>query len=315
MANKSLFFTSVIGAVVISCGVTYGLSATSKPTHKAPAKDKAEISRLIDANAKSLSLIKSGSGTTKTAYWGIVSLPDKQREYEMESTDKGVFSGCCSRSKVITRYIKDGMDESGPVPEGSIRTIESAYSEEESRMLYVESKSGWIRPGDRRHLTVFGVYQDPATNAACKKGESRILGYETIDGDKCTIVEFLGKWNENGQVTHLTEHCWFNPLKGGAIVKERFWQSIDGAPKQLIRERNAKMYECVPGIWLPARLEVKVYDKDPKTGKPRLMGKTVTIPDPGYQVNIPIDKSQFKLDFPSGTKVNDLAHCKEYTVP
>ena len=315
----------IIGVIAVSCVgvVAYRVrgNAPQSPAIKverplkASAKDKAEIILLIDANAKSLAAIKSGSGTTRTTSSGIDSLNGTDREYEHESTEKNVFSGYFFRERATARYIKGGgADNVGMVPEGSIRTTEWSNNDKESRMLYVESKSGYIYPANR-NCKVFGVYYAPATVAACKKGESGIVGYESVDGDKCTIVEFRGKTPVDGKFNNWTADIWYNPSKGCAMVKQRFWQSMDGGPKLLSKETMAEMYECASGIWLPARLEMSIYGKDPRTGKQRLTCKVVTIPNSDYQVNIPIDRSQFTLEFPSGTKVQDLVKRTKYTVP
>ena len=316
----------IIGVIAVSCVgvVAYRVrgntpqSTEIKVEHplKASVKDKVEIIRLIDANAKSLAAIKSGAGTTRTTSSGIDSLNGTDREYEHESTEKSVFSGHSFKDRTTARYIKGGgADAVGKVPEGSIRTTEWSNNDKESRMLYVESKSGYIYPANRNFAMVFGVYYAPAIIAPLKKSESGIVGYETIDGDKCTIVEFRGKTPVDGKFNNWTADIWYNPSKGCAMVKQRFWQSMDGGPKLLSKETMAEMYECASGIWLPARLEMSIYGKDPRTGKLRLTGKMVTIPDSGYQVNIPIDISQFTLEFPSGTKVQDLVKRTKYTAP
>ena len=242
----------IIGVIAVSCVgvVAYRVrgntpqSTEIKVEHplKASASNKAEIMRLIDANAKSLAAITSGSGTAKTTASGICNLPDKVREYEYESTEKTMFSGHFHKSHATARYIKAGRDEAGPVPEGSTRTTEQSNNDKDSRVLYVESKSGYIYPADRNLMTVFGVYHDPATVAAFKKGESGIVGYETIDGDKCTIVESRGKFKDGGKLISWTQDVWYNPSRGYAMVKERYWQSTGSGPKLLIREKKTKMY-------------------------------------------------------------------------
>ena len=319
----------IIGVIAVSCvGVVayrvrgntpqYAAIKMEQPL-KASAKDKAEIIRLIDANAKSLAAITSGSGTTKTTTSGIRNLPNtvrkKVREYDYESTDNSMFSGRFHRGHATTRYIEADVDEAGPIPAGATRTTETSNNDEDSRVLHVESKSGYIYPAARNLRIVFGVYDDPATAAAHKKGESGIVGRESVDGDKCTVVEFRGKFKDGGKLISWTRVVWYNPSRGYAMVKERYWQSIGSGPKLLIREKEAKMYECARGIWLPARLEISIYGRDPRTGKQRLTGKIVSEPDSGYQVNIPIDKSRFTLEFPSGTKVQDFIKRTKYTAP
>ena len=59
---------------------------------KASASNKAEIMRLIDANAKSLAPITSGSGTAKTTASGICNLPDKVKSLSYQSTEKTMFT-------------------------------------------------------------------------------------------------------------------------------------------------------------------------------------------------------------------------------
>ena len=87
------------------------------------------------------------------------------------------------------------------------------------------------------------------------------------------------------------------------MVKERYWQSTGSGPKLLIREKEAKMNRARLGnLASEPAWEAPADGEDPRTGKQRLTGKMVSIPDSGYQVNIPIDKSQFTLEFPLAMK-------------
>ena len=139
--------------------------------------------------------------------------------------------------------------------------------------------------------------------------------YDTLNGDKCILVEKAFLTQKPSPRTDTYE-MWVNPSKGYTIPLTRMWSEVEGQPKVLVEEHSTdvKLYET--GVWGPVRSTLARYVQT-KSGSTEtiLKFRTITTFNDDFRLNVPVTDDDLAITLPSGTTVTDELLNASYVVP
>ncbi|UCG49095.1 MAG: hypothetical protein JSU94_04800 [Phycisphaerales bacterium] len=132
---------------------------------------------------------------------------------------------------------------------------------------------------------------------AIASGQARLGQAEKVAGQNCLVVEYRGSRKDDG----LTTRFWLNPAKG--YLPQRI-DALDNEGR-LRKRYQARNIEKVGSLWLPQSAQTLTYlqenaqDKSPKVSTQETV-KLLTL-----DLDFTVSQEIFKLEFPTGTEVQD----------
>lgn len=284
---------------------------------------------------ETVSSIKSGKGTITVTDWQKNengSVVQTETEYEV------AFRGDQYRLSVQTRLLQNDPARDAatgqPVEVGTLSLSEAAYDGETLTWYFPvrgEAVVGDLASGEtKNHHTRYIVDVSLVGHGLSRLARPqelpsfitetagpRVVAREMLNGDECVVIEYLDTYNmPNGRRQTNTRWLWVNPSRSYTIPLVRNWMEGDGFPsKTLTTEVNTEVRQYADGIWVPSRVSVEYFQRNPDTGQSERSRVKTRVYDPDFRLNVPVSEADLALALPSGTEVHDEIRDARYTVP